>query len=231
VRVGPVGPYKYDDATMAAVAPVPTTRYCFPGPDNQEHGYSRTLARSWLYIAKCVARHSSHSFLCCHFHFKLIQRYITDHEQPGVDRGAVSTSSRSAAKSSEPAGDSHTDRENEINVPPSTPVSFEIGVEDKLGEKQALERADGHVNTTSVGDEGITGVALLMVITGVTLVAFLMLLDTAIVSTVPFSLAIILLGGLTDHVIPGRPFRRLRTSSTPSKMSHGMVAHMRWQGI
>jgi hypothetical protein len=150
-----------------------------------------------------------------------------------VDGGAASPSSHAVAKNPEPAGESHTDRENEINVPPSTPVSFEVGLEDKLGEEQSLKQADGNVNTntTSAGDEGITGVALFMVITGVTLVAFLMLLDTAVVSTVPFSQAIILLDGLTDHFVPGRPFPRLRTSFTHSKMSRGTVAHIRWQGI
>ncbi|KAL4901859.1 hypothetical protein BDW74DRAFT_187093 [Aspergillus multicolor] len=71
-----------------------------------------------------------------------------------------------------------------VDKPPPSPAPLEeaaLSSDDKVAQEQPVHVAKGNADTTN--HEYITGVTLLVVISGITLVAFLMLLDTAIVST------------------------------------------------
>ncbi len=97
-------------------------------------------------------------------------------------------------------------------------VSPEVSSDPEKGAVGEVTPAGAPENT----HEYITGVKLFLVMAGVTLVCFLMLLDTSIITTVcPYSPSL----NISALLTASRPFLELLVTSTPSRMWAGMVVH------
>lgn len=115
------------------------------------------------------------------------------------------------------------EKQGEVHEP-NTPVD---GANPSPKVSQDPEKgADGEIKPAGAAEdehEFITGIKLVLVMAAVTLVCFLMLLDTSIITTV-CSLSLVLEPLVyAYHLI--RPFLELPVTSIPSRMWAGMAVH------